>query len=520
MQDVHGVLAVLAGGVDVASDVEAVLGNVVAGQAAGDFLLGLEGADAALADVIRGPDAGVLGEQEHVAAAVAAEFQQLAAGPLFRAVLRPGDAGHAREAGQDRVPELVLQRFPHAGGDGLQALLAGGVPGMDEAAQRPPRLHGPNRVRVCLGAVLVVAQDVSRARLVPGDVLPPGVEIILVAVRDHDPGEARQDPGVFHGVQAAGAQPEGGVPLGERAVDILLLPGRPGPQRRLIEPRDRRGGDQGADQPHHLCGQPRGLPQARVDEPGRDGSAGHVGDQLQAPLHRDMLEDDQVNRQGAQPRADGQGGIRHARRADRHMGPAAGAPRLVQVVLHPLRRRGRDLLLLKRPRDAQVLRVRQVTAAGAAPFRVVILGPVRDLPRHRRARAARLLSPLLLLRALRRPPLLPGRFPPRQVIRRRRHRRIPAVPRPRPLRSRQLLPQVSDHRLQRRDLLRLRREPPLLLPEPLRLLPDQRIPRISRLRIGHNPQSSRKSRTATTATPQAPLKRNQRSPTATPGSRA
>ena len=151
----------------------------------------------------------------------------------------------------------------------------------------------------------------------------------------------------------------------------------------------------------------------------------------------------------------------------------------------------RDLLLLKRPRDAQVLRVRQVTAAGAAPFRVVILGPVRDLPRHRRARAARLLSPFLLLRALRRPPLLPGRFPPRQVIRRRRHRRIPAVPRPRPLRSRQLLPQVSDHRLQRRDLLRLRREPPLLLPEQLRLLPDQRIPRISRLRIGHNPQSSR-----------------------------
>jgi hypothetical protein len=176
VQDVHGVLAVLAGGVDVASDVEAVLGDVVAGQAAGDFLLGLEGADAALADVIRGPDAGVLGEQEHVAAAVAAEFQQLAAGPLFRAVLRPGDAGHAREAGQDRVPELVLQRFPHAGGDGLQALLACGVPGMDEAAQRPLRLHGPDRVRVCLGAVLVVAQDVSRARLVPGDVLPPGVE--------------------------------------------------------------------------------------------------------------------------------------------------------------------------------------------------------------------------------------------------------------------------------------------------------------------------------------------------------
>jgi hypothetical protein len=53
VQDVHGVAAVLAGGVDVAADVEAVLGDVVAGQAAGDLLLGLERADAALRDVVR-----------------------------------------------------------------------------------------------------------------------------------------------------------------------------------------------------------------------------------------------------------------------------------------------------------------------------------------------------------------------------------------------------------------------------------------------------------------------------------
>jgi hypothetical protein len=39
---------VLAGSVDVAADVEAVLGDVVAGQAAGDLLLGLEGPDAAV----------------------------------------------------------------------------------------------------------------------------------------------------------------------------------------------------------------------------------------------------------------------------------------------------------------------------------------------------------------------------------------------------------------------------------------------------------------------------------------
>jgi hypothetical protein len=46
-------VSVLAGGVDVAADVEAVLGDVVAGQAAGDLLLGFQRADAALADVVR-----------------------------------------------------------------------------------------------------------------------------------------------------------------------------------------------------------------------------------------------------------------------------------------------------------------------------------------------------------------------------------------------------------------------------------------------------------------------------------
>ena len=74
------------------------------------------------------------------------------------------------------MPELVLQRVPDAGGHGVQALLAGGVPGMDQASQRPLRLRGPDRARVALGAVLVVPQQVRQACLVPGDVLPPGVE--------------------------------------------------------------------------------------------------------------------------------------------------------------------------------------------------------------------------------------------------------------------------------------------------------------------------------------------------------
>lgn len=47
MQDSEGVLAVLSGRVDAAADVEAVLGAVVAGQAAEYLLLCLEGAYAA-----------------------------------------------------------------------------------------------------------------------------------------------------------------------------------------------------------------------------------------------------------------------------------------------------------------------------------------------------------------------------------------------------------------------------------------------------------------------------------------
>jgi len=62
-------------------------------------------------------------------------------------------------------------------------------------------------------------------------------------------------------------------------VDVLLLPGRPGPQRGLVESGDGGGGDQGADQPDHLGGQVSGLAQAGMDEPRRHVRAGHVEDQ-------------------------------------------------------------------------------------------------------------------------------------------------------------------------------------------------------------------------------------------------
>jgi hypothetical protein len=42
----------------------------------------------------------------------------------------------------------VASGSPHACGDGVQAAVAGLVPGADQAAQRPLRLDGPDRVRV------------------------------------------------------------------------------------------------------------------------------------------------------------------------------------------------------------------------------------------------------------------------------------------------------------------------------------------------------------------------------------
>jgi hypothetical protein len=95
-QDGEDVLAVLAGGVDAAADIEPGLGGVVAGELAGDLLLGPQGPDAALADAAGGPDRGVAAEAEHVILPTAAELQQVAARALGGGVLRPGDAGDLR----------------------------------------------------------------------------------------------------------------------------------------------------------------------------------------------------------------------------------------------------------------------------------------------------------------------------------------------------------------------------------------------------------------------------------------
>ena len=70
------------------------------------------------------------------------------------------------------------------------------------------------------------------AGLMAGDVLPRGVEVVAVPVGDGDPREVREDPEVLHGFQGPGAEVEQGVLLGERAVDVFLLPG--GPARSVV----------------------------------------------------------------------------------------------------------------------------------------------------------------------------------------------------------------------------------------------------------------------------------------------
>src|SRR5215813_10047839 len=181
-QDGERVVAVLACGVDVAADIEPVLGGVFAGEPAGYLLLSFQRPDAALADVVRGPYPGVAGEPEHVVLPVTAEFEQVTSGTLGSGVLRFGAARNPGPAGQHRVPELLDRRARGTGRDLAQASVTSIVPGLDQAAQRPLRLDGPDRAMVGLGGVLEVTDEMSQARLVPGQVLPAGVEVVRVPV--------------------------------------------------------------------------------------------------------------------------------------------------------------------------------------------------------------------------------------------------------------------------------------------------------------------------------------------------
>ena len=72
-------------------------------------------------------------------------------------VLGAGDAGHGGQADGDGAPELGDERPGRVAGDRGQAVAAGDVPGVDQAAQCPLRLGGPVRAGR-RGGVLVVPQ--------------------------------------------------------------------------------------------------------------------------------------------------------------------------------------------------------------------------------------------------------------------------------------------------------------------------------------------------------------------------
>src|SRR6266699_3893089 len=124
---------------------------------------------------------------------VVAEFQQVPAGVLGGGVARPGDARDVGEPGEDGVAELLDRGIADVRRDIGQAGVEGLVPGADQAPQRPLCLFRPDGAGPALGGVLEVPDQVRATSLVPGDVLPPVVEVVDVPVRDHHAGEVRED---------------------------------------------------------------------------------------------------------------------------------------------------------------------------------------------------------------------------------------------------------------------------------------------------------------------------------------
>ncbi len=125
--------------------------------------------------------------------AVMAELQQVASGMLGGVVARPGHSWHLRQADSDGVSELAQQWVADMLGDLGQAVFAGGVPGVDEAAQRTLRLGRTVVDGEGLFGVGEVAQQMSVTGLMPGEVLPAGVEVVAVAVVHGGAREVGQD---------------------------------------------------------------------------------------------------------------------------------------------------------------------------------------------------------------------------------------------------------------------------------------------------------------------------------------
>ena len=155
-----------------------------------------------------------------------------------------------------------------------------------------------------------------------------------------------------------------------------------------------------------------------MDEPGGHLCARDVGQQQPASLHGQVLEHQEVDRQGTQPRPDRDRRVRDAGRAGRHVNLPARALCLVQVVLDGDGRRLGDLFLLVRPGDSEVGGAVKVRPAFAGARREPVPGLIRHGPGHRRPRRAGLLAAPAFLRcvAFGGPPLLARGLAARRVI--------------------------------------------------------------------------------------------------------
>jgi hypothetical protein len=149
----------LGGGGGVAADGVPVAGGLPGAEAAGDLLLGLGGSQVTFGLVGGGRDGGAGEEPQHVGLAVVQAFEQVPGGRLL--ALAAGQAGDGGQAVGDGAAECRQVLRGAAGGDVVQPGVAGQVRGVDQAAQRIRGPGGPGGVRVGLGGVLEIAEQVG-----------------------------------------------------------------------------------------------------------------------------------------------------------------------------------------------------------------------------------------------------------------------------------------------------------------------------------------------------------------------
>lgn len=102
---------------------------------------------------------------QDVVGAVAQHLQQHPADRLGDGLGRAGDALDLRQPDGNPATEHLREHRQRARRDSLPALFTSEVGGMDQTAQRPLELHGPARVRVGLGAVFKITDQVGCTKL-------------------------------------------------------------------------------------------------------------------------------------------------------------------------------------------------------------------------------------------------------------------------------------------------------------------------------------------------------------------